>query len=149
MKTTVLDFKQTRFMTRWISQPGRWANIFSYFAMCLTHSFLNKSSLIKITNVLFCCKPPVEYMLTNHLWYKTHLNNIDFIDVVLVYEIMLDVLTLRQGLWTCHAGFPRTRKQKIELGVTRLSTWAKWGGIWTDAGVCLHYWVVIWDAGNF
>ena len=31
--------------------------------------------------------------------------------------------------------------------VTRLSTWAKWGGISTDAWVCLHYWVVIWVAG--
>ena len=30
---------------------------------------------------------------------------------------------------------------------TRLSTWAKWGGIWTEAWVCLHYWVEIWVAG--
>ena len=45
------------------------------------------------------------------------------------------------------AGFLPHEKTKIELGVTRLSTWAKWGGIWTDAWVCRHYWVVIWVAG--
>ena len=42
-----------------------------------------------------------------------------------------------------------SRENKIELGVTLLSTWAKWGGIWTDAWICLHYWVVIWVAGYF
>ena len=31
----------------------------------------------------------------------------------------------------------------------RLSTLAKWGGIWTDAWICLQYWVVIWVAGYF
>ena len=30
-----------------------------------------------------------------------------------------------------------------------ISTWAKWGGIWTDAWICLHYWVVIRVAGYF
>ena len=25
----------------------------------------------------------------------------------------------------------------------------EWEGIWIDAWVCLHYWVVIWVAGNF
>ena len=40
-------------------------------------------------------------------------------------------------------------KDHEKAGVTRLSTWAKWGGIWTDARVCLHYWVVIWFAGYF
>ena len=29
----------------------------------------------------------------------------------------------------------------------RLSTCTKRGGIWADAWVCLHYWVVIWVAG--
>ena len=55
--------------------------------------------------------------------------------------------SLCQGLCTPHAGFPPHEKTKIELGVTRHSTWAKWGGIWTDAWVCLCYWVVIWVAG--
>ena len=41
-----------------------------------------------------------------------------------------------------------TKKQnKIEEGVTRLSTWTKREGIWTDAWVCLYYWVLIWVAG--
>ena len=31
--------------------------------------------------------------------------------------------------------------------VTRLSTCTKRGGFWTDAWVCLHYWVVTWVAG--
>ena len=38
---------------------------------------------------------------------------------------------------------PLTRKNNVQ-GVTRFSTWAKRGGIWTDARVCLYYWVVIW-----
>ena len=38
---------------------------------------------------------------------------------------------------------------KIEQRVTGLSTWAKWGDVWIDAWVCLHYWVVIWVAGYF
>ena len=33
---------------------------------------------------------------------------------------------------------PPSRENKIE-GVTRLCTWAKRGGIWTDASVCLHF----------
>ena len=32
-------------------------------------------------------------------------------------------------------------------GGGQLSTWTKRGGVWTDAWVCLHYWVVIWVAG--
>ena len=40
-----------------------------------------------------------------------------------------------------------SRENNIVQGVTRFSTWAKRGGIWTDARVCLHYWVVIWVAG--
>ena len=32
--------------------------------------------------------------------------------------------------------------------MTQLSTWTKWWGIWIDAWVCLHYWVVIWVAGE-
>ena len=39
---------------------------------------------------------------------------------------------------------PRSRKNKHRTGVTRFSTWAKWGGIWTDAWVCLHY---KWQSG--
>ena len=42
-----------------------------------------------------------------------------------------------------------SRENKNRTGVTRLSTWAKWGGIWIDAWVCLDYWVVIWIAGYF
>ena len=38
-------------------------------------------------------------------------------------------------------------RENIVQGVTRFSTWAKRGGIWIDARVCLHYWVVIWVAG--
>ena len=45
------------------------------------------------------------------------------------------------------SGVPPSRENNIVQGVTRLSTWAKGGGIWTDARVCLHYWVVIWVAG--
>ena len=41
----------------------------------------------------------------------------------------------------------QTNKQKNRTGVTQLCTWTKRGGIWTDAWVCLHYWVVIWVAG--
>ena len=37
--------------------------------------------------------------------------------------------------------------KKNEQVVTQLSIWTKRGGIWTDAWVCLHYWVVIWVAG--
>ena len=40
-------------------------------------------------------------------------------------------------------------ENKNQTGVQWLSTWAKWGGIWTDAWVCLHYWVVIWVVGFF
>ena len=40
-----------------------------------------------------------------------------------------------------------SRENTIVQGVTQFSTWAKRGGIWTDARVCLHYWVVIWVAG--
>ena len=40
---------------------------------------------------------------------------------------------------------PHTKKQN-RTGGDRLSTWAKRGGIWTDAWVYLHYWVVIWVA---
>ena len=36
-----------------------------------------------------------------------------------------------------------SRENKI-TGVTRLSTCTKRGGIWTDAWVWLHYWVVTW-----
>ena len=42
---------------------------------------------------------------------------------------------------------PPSRENKSQLGVTRFPTWAKWGGIWTDTWVCMHYWVVIWVAG--
>ena len=42
---------------------------------------------------------------------------------------------------------PPSRENNIVQGVTRFSTWAKRGGIWTDARVCVHYWVVIWVAG--
>ena len=37
---------------------------------------------------------------------------------------------------------PSSRKNRV----TRLCTWIKRGGIWTDASVCLHNWVVIWVA---
>ena len=40
---------------------------------------------------------------------------------------------------------PPTRKEN-QTGVTRLSTCTKRGGIWTDAWVCLHHWVIIWVA---
>ena len=43
---------------------------------------------------------------------------------------------------------PLARKQN-RTGVTRLSTCTKRWGIWTDAWVCLHYWVVSWVAGWF
>ena len=43
-------------------------------------------------------------------------------------------------------GSPLKKKQN-RTEVTQLSTWAKRGGIWTDAWVWLHYWVVIWVAG--
>ena len=43
---------------------------------------------------------------------------------------------------------PLTRKQN-RTGGWPSSTWAKWGGIWTDKWVCLQYWVVIWVAGYF
>ena len=43
---------------------------------------------------------------------------------------------------------PIHEKTKIEQGWPG-STWAMWGGIWTEAWVCLHYWVVIWIAGFF
>ena len=42
---------------------------------------------------------------------------------------------------------PPSRENNIVQGVTRSSTWAKRGGILTDARVSLHYWVVIWVAG--
>ena len=43
--------------------------------------------------------------------------------------------------------FPLSRENIIRTGVTRISTRSKWGGIWTDVWVCLHYWLVIWVAG--
>ena len=46
--------------------------------------------------------------------------------------------------WT---GVPPSRENNIVQGVTRFSTWAKRRGIWTDARVCLHYWMVIWVVG--
>ena len=45
-----------------------------------------------------------------------------------------------------HESMP-TRYVKSNRGWTRLSTWAKRGGILTDAWVYLHYLVVIWVAG--
>ena len=42
---------------------------------------------------------------------------------------------------------PPSRENNIVQGVTRFSIWAKRGGIWTDARVCLLYWVVIWVVG--
>ena len=42
---------------------------------------------------------------------------------------------------------PLSQENKQQQGVTRLSTWTKGGGIWTDAWVCLHFWVVVWVAG--
>ena len=50
-------------------------------------------------------------------------------------------------------GFPpqektKTNQHQHRTGGNQLSTWTKRGGIWTDAWVCLHYWVVIW-AANF
>ena len=42
---------------------------------------------------------------------------------------------------------PSRKKSKIEQGMTQISTWTMQGGIWTDAWVCLHYWIVIWVAG--
>ena len=42
---------------------------------------------------------------------------------------------------------PPSRENNIVQGVTWFSTWAKRGGIGTDARVCLHYWVIIWFAG--
>ena len=54
--------------------------------------------------------------------------------------------SLRQGLCTPHAAPPPREKTKSNR-MTRLSTCTKRGGIWTDAWVCLHYWVVIWVAG--
>ena len=42
---------------------------------------------------------------------------------------------------------PSRKNPKPNKGGTQLSTWTKRGGIWTNAWVCLHYWVVIWVAG--
>ena len=55
------------------------------------------------------------------------------------------------GFWSYHivrvyAPLTPARKQN-RTEVTRLSTCTKRGDIWTDAWVCLHYWVVIWVAG--
>ena len=44
---------------------------------------------------------------------------------------------------------PLSRENTFEQRVTKRSTWAKRGGIWTDAWVCLHRWVQIWVAGYF
>ena len=49
-------------------------------------------------------------------------------------------------LMNCPAPTP-SRENNIVQGVTQFSNWAKRGGIWTEARVCLHYWVVIWVAG--
>ena len=57
------------------------------------------------------------------------------------------VRSLRQGQCTPHELASPSRENNIVQGVTRFSTWAKRGGIWTDARVCLHYWVVIRVAG--
>ena len=57
------------------------------------------------------------------------------------------VRSLRQGRCTPHELASLSRENNIVQGVTRFFTWAKRGGIWTDARVCLHYWVVIRVAG--
>ena len=44
---------------------------------------------------------------------------------------------------------PSRENKKNQTGLTRLSTWSKWGGIWIDALACLHYRVVIWVVGYF
>ena len=41
---------------------------------------------------------------------------------------------------------PTLARKQNRTGVTRLSTCTKRGGIWTDAWVCLHCWVLIWVA---
>ena len=42
---------------------------------------------------------------------------------------------------------PSRKKQTNRIGGTHISNWTKRGGIWTDAWVWLHCWVVIWVAG--
>ena len=61
------------------------------------------------------------------------------------------VSTRRDPCVRVYASFtlaPPREKTKSNRG-NRLSTFTKRGGIWTNAWVCLHYWVVIWVAGKF
>ena len=83
----------------------------------------------------------------NDDWHLAYMLSLVYfsVDVCLVGVFPHSVSTKRDpSRW-----LPPSRENKGRTGVTRLSTWAKWGGIWTDAWVCLHYWVVVWDAGYF
>ena len=52
--------------------------------------------------------------------------------------------------WRCHHTVSQVgntdRAGQIATTIM-LSTWTKRGDIWTDAWVCLYYWMVIWVAG--
>ena len=86
-------------------------------------------------------------------WHLAHMFSLVFFstEVCLVGVFPHSVSTWRDPCARVYVPLtlpPPLRKNKIE-GVTRLPTWAKRGGIWTDAWVCLHYWVEIWAAGFF
>ena len=89
---------------------------------------------------------------TNDDWHLAYMFPLIFVDVCLVGVFPYSVSTWRYPcVRVCvpfTLAFP-SRENKIEQGVTRLSTWPRRRGIRTDVWVCMHCWVVIWVAGYF
>ena len=90
-----------------------------------------------------------------HLWHHSltlsnalYDNNWEKLALVLSSKAnILETNTNITGSMPPTRWLPPSRKKLNRTRGTQLSTWTQRGGIWTDALVCLHYWVIIWVAG--
>ena len=108
-------------------------------------------NLVSVTDMhhYYYARYPTDY------WHLAYMFSLVYfpVEVCLVGVFSHSVMTRRDPCVRVYAPLtlasPLTSKQNRTGVVTRLSSWAKRGGIWTDAWVCLHYWLEILVAGYF
>ena len=141
-------------MKQWYA---RYVSLYSYEIVEWKYCFVGSSCMVVFTRIWpsvtdmhhwYHAGYPTDYWHLSYMFSLVYFS----VEVCLVGVFPHSVSTRRDPCVRVCApltlAFSITRKQN-GTGLTRLSTWAQWGGIWTDTWVCLHYWVVIWVAGYF